>query len=566
MTMQTMVLISLVLAMIPCGLFILNLLFYRRLQGVSDAARAGEAGFDSRMSVLVPARNEEKNIRPMLESVLANRGVDFELVVLDDHSTDGTAKIVRELAARDARVRLEDAPELPPGWCGKQHACHVLAERSRNPMLVFMDADVRLAPDALRRMTDFMQTRGIALASGVPRQELGTFSERLLIPLIHFVLLGYLPMFMMRWTTRAAFSAGCGQLFIVRRDAYRHTGGHSMIRATLHDGVKLPRLFRRTGFKTDLFDATDVATCRMYQTNSETWRGLGKNATEGLAAPGTIVPMTLLLFFGQVLPFALLGFGAAMDSSMFVLAALAVAFALLPRIIAARRFCQPLSSALLHPLGISALLAIQWLAFARKLLGQPMEWKGRAYSPASLPSKSVMVAARVLILVGLFLCGFQRSIAGESTNLVCSSFQLSDQFGTQHNISFPRTNVVVLTIADKKGNDEVDGWVVAVKERFGGRVDILGIADVDGVPGPLREFVRKKFQKARSHPVMMDWDGNVIRPFKPQKDHANVYVIGRQGCVMLHLAGVSKSESLKELFATLDHAAPDPAVKIEQTR
>ena len=86
------------------------------------------------------------------------------------------------------------------------------------------------------------------------------------------------------------------------------------------------------------------------------------------------------------------------------------------------------------------------------------------------------------------------------------------------------------------------------------------------VPGPLREFVRKKFQKARSHPVMMDWDGNVIRPFKPQKDHANVYVIGRQGCVMLHLAGVSKSESLKELFATLDHAAPDPAVKIEQTR
>lgn len=179
-----------------------------------------------------------------------------------------------------------------------------------------MDADVRLAPDALARMVSFMwrqasvpavaggfqppestvrtagdspenqcastQTtlsppgwkpgstagrdarRYVALASGVPRQELGTFSERLLLPLIHFVLLGYLPMFMMRWTRRAGFSAGCGQLFIAQAEAYHASGGHSAIRATLHDGVKLPRAFRRAGFQTDLLDATDIATCRMY--------------------------------------------------------------------------------------------------------------------------------------------------------------------------------------------------------------------------------------------------------------------------------------------------------------
>ena len=155
---------------------------------------------------------------------------------------------------------------MPAGWCGKQHACHVLAQRARHPLLVFIDADVRLAPDALARMAGFMEHSDVALASGVPFQELGTFSERLLIPLIHFILLGFLPMHLMRRTRLPALSAGCGQLFIARRDGYEQCGGHARLRDSLHDGIKLPRIFRRAGFATALFDATDLASCRMYHT------------------------------------------------------------------------------------------------------------------------------------------------------------------------------------------------------------------------------------------------------------------------------------------------------------
>jgi hypothetical protein len=226
---------------------------------------------------------------------------------------------------------------------------------------------------------------GIALASGVPHQRLGTFSERLLIPQIHFILLGYLPMPLMRWTRWAAFSAGCGQLFIARRDAYEAAGGHAMIRATLHDGVKLPRLFRRAGFKTDLFDATDVASCRMYHTNGETWRGLGKNATEGLAAPGTILPMTTLLFGGQVMPFLLAAFAPLLSASALAATLLACGLAYVPRLLAAALFRQPLGGALLHPLGVLALLAIQWLALVRQFAGKPAVWKGRRYDANSMP-------------------------------------------------------------------------------------------------------------------------------------------------------------------------------------
>ncbi len=378
MNWDALALIALALAAIPAVLTLVNWFFYRP---IATARRDSQS--QTPISVLIPARNEETNIAATLESVLANRGAEFEVVVLDDHSTDRTAEIVAAFAARDARVRLEHAPALPAGWCGKPHACHVLAERAKYDTFVFIDADVRLAPDALERMGDFMRKSQAALASGVPRQELGTFSERLLLPQIHFVLLGYLPLPVMRWTTSPAFSAGCGQLFVIRRAEYESVGGHMPIRDTLHDGVKLPRLFRRHGFKTELFDATDVAACRMYRTNAEVWQGLGKNATEGLAAPGTILPMSLLLFGGQVLPFLLLLVLSVMEFSGVLATCGAIVLAWLPRLMGVRRFRQPLGSALLHPIGVLALLAIQWLALVRQIAGKPSVWKGRSYNSAA---------------------------------------------------------------------------------------------------------------------------------------------------------------------------------------
>ncbi len=380
MTADPLAWLALILAAVPAALFCLNRWVYRRLPPAADSVDSGPA-----LSVLIPARNEEANIGATLDAILASRGVEFEVVVLDDASTDRTAALVAERAARDPRVRLEVAPPLPAGWCGKQHACWQLARHARHPLLVFLDADVRLAPDALVRMRAFMLRRGAALASGVPRQELVTFSERLLLPLIHFVLLGYLPMFAMRWFRWSAFGAGCGQLFIARAEAYRACGGHDRIRATLHDGVKLPKVFRRAGFMTDLFDATDLATCRMYRSNAETWRGLAKNATEGLAAPGAIGPMTLLLAGGQVLPLALLMTASCALTGEGLRAALgALGCAYLPRLLGVVWFRHPLGSALLHPLGVLALLLIQWAALVQHLLGRPATWKGRSYGPDSL--------------------------------------------------------------------------------------------------------------------------------------------------------------------------------------
>jgi hypothetical protein len=336
---------------------------------------------------LIPARNEARTIRTAIEAALHSQHVTLEVLVLDDDSTDATAQIVRDIAARDARVRLLPGPPLPPGWCGKQHACAVLAAHTAQPLLAFLDADVRLAPQGLARLAAFLDASGAALVSGLPRQETGSLLERLLMPLMHFLLLGFLPLRGMRRSRHPAYGAGCGQLFMARRQAYMYAGGHAAIRTSLHDGLTLPRAFRTAGLPTDLCDATTVATCRMYRSAREVWHGLAKNATEGLAQPALLGPATALLFGGQVLPVILCGLGAFGQLSSWAcgLAVLGLAAAYYPRLRAVRRFEQSWLGALLHPLGSLIFLVLQWYAWTRAVCGRPATWKGRAYSASTQP-------------------------------------------------------------------------------------------------------------------------------------------------------------------------------------
>ncbi len=380
--MSIVIVLAFCCATVPAVLWVWNMLLYREPE-FGSCAETGSCALPTAVSVLIPARNEERVIAASLASLLASRGVEIEIVVLDDASTDRTAEIVRGFAEKDARVRLRTSAPLPRGWNGKQHACYSLAAAARSDVLCFLDADVRLAPEALASMTAFLRRSGSDLVSGFPRQETDSPLECLLLPLIHFVLLSYLPLAGMRVLSAPGFAVGCGQFLMVRRDAYRKSGGHAEIRNTMHDGLLLPHLFRRHGLRTDIADLTHLATCRMYHNASEVWRGLAKNATEGMAAPARILPFTFLLFCGQVLPL-LLAISVVIAPASYshgarslILAALAASF--IPRLVSVWKYRQSLYSALVHPLGVSVLLLLQWYAFLRKMAGQQVTWKERAY-------------------------------------------------------------------------------------------------------------------------------------------------------------------------------------------
>ncbi len=332
------------------------------------------------ISILIPARNEEQNIAAAVEGALAATGIALEVVVLDDGSTDRTAEIVHAIARKDDRVRLEAAPPLPAGWCGKQHACTRLAELARHDLLLFIDADVTLAPDAPGRLAAFLDRQGASLVSAFPRQETVTFLEKLLIPLIEFILLGYLPMQAGRWFRLSGFGAGCGQVFLAERKAYETAGGHAAIRTTLHDGVRLPRLFRKAGFHTDLCSGVGLIDCRMYRNAGEVWSGLLKNAHEGIANPGSILPFSILLAGGSIVPWAMTAWALFVPGSNIpaIMALAILALSLFPRTLNTIRFRQSPLGLVLHPVSVLLFLVIQWQSFFRLVAGRKPTWKGRS--------------------------------------------------------------------------------------------------------------------------------------------------------------------------------------------
>ncbi len=365
--------LMLVLAALPLGVALANLRLLRTPGGTPT----------HRVSVLIPARNEEGNIGTVVASALANDHPDFEVVVLDDHSTDATAEIVRAMAQSDRRVRLELAPPLPAGWCGKQHACHVLGQRASGDLFLFVDADVTLASDALHRIDGFMSARpSVGLASGVPRQTAASMAELLTVPMINFLLLGYLPLWIMRRRPAdPSLAAGCGQLMAVRREPYLRAGGHEPIRTTMHDGLKLPRLLRRSGVATDLFDGTAVAACRMYKGWRQVWGGFSKNAAEGMATWRSLPVWTVLLGGGHLLPFLLVPIFLVRGTSdlRLVLALCACLASLAARLVIGHRVRDDKLAALFHPAGVVVTLAIQWTALAGLRRNKAAVWRGRSY-------------------------------------------------------------------------------------------------------------------------------------------------------------------------------------------
>jgi len=376
---------SLVAAVQPLLLGVVNMARYRRAPELAEIAAETRP---LRVAVCIPARNEKANIEACVRSVLASREVDVRAYVYDDESTDGTGEIVARLAAEDARVVVVPRRPLPAGWNGKQHACFRMAEHGLgyDPALewfLFTDADVRLEPDAVARALGFALRSKSSLVSTVPREITGTIGEMLLVPLIHFVLMSYLPIGRMRSTLDPAASAACGQFILVSRAAYRAAGtgteyGHAGFKDSMHDGVKFPRAVRRAGLRTDLYDGTESVSCRMYRGFGETWRGFAKNAYEGLGSLGLLVFITVYHALGQVLPWIVVALAAvgAQWSLGASLAAAAVGCALLGRALLAARFRQSWWNIPLHLASIVALSAVQWRSLWLHRTGK-RSWKGR---------------------------------------------------------------------------------------------------------------------------------------------------------------------------------------------
>jgi chlorobactene glucosyltransferase len=354
------------------GLVIRNLRDYAPLSARKPAR-------SERVSILVPARNEAQNIAACLQGLLAQDYANLEIIVLDDCSEDDTAERVRRLMERDSRLRLISGQPIPPGWAGKVWACSQLAKEATGEWLLFVDADTRAQPALVGSALAFAQETNAAMVSTFPRQVTVTFWERIALPMVHFLLLTFLPIRQVWESPNPAFAAACGQFELFRRDAYAQIGGHAAIPASFHDGLQLGRRIKAAGLTLRLFDGTELIACRMYQGGSQVWNGFTRNAYEGIGSMGALIGLTVMQGTLFLAPFGFLAAGAFIGASWAWVCAGQVALIYAVRTLLARRF-GGLGVVWLHPLAAVTLLAIQWGSWLKSRRKTGIAWKGRAYA------------------------------------------------------------------------------------------------------------------------------------------------------------------------------------------
>ncbi len=265
------------------------------------------------VSILIPARNEEKNIASLLESIEAEREcgrVDLEVLVLDDHSSDGTRDKIVSSPGYGFYVTLIEGSAVPAGWTGKNWACHQLATRARGNILLFVDADVSYSGEAVAKTLSLFQNRKISMVSVFPKQIAKTFFEKMAVPLIDFLLLSFLPLRFVTFFKSPALAAANGQWLAFRTESYRLIGGHASVKGEVLEDMKIARRAKSMGETMATLIGGETPVCRMYRGLGDLWPGLSKNTFDLLGGnTASFVGIFGILFFLDLLPWILLGTG-----------------------------------------------------------------------------------------------------------------------------------------------------------------------------------------------------------------------------------------------------------------
>jgi hypothetical protein len=337
-----------------------------------------------RVSVLVPARDEADHIGLTLTDLLACQGVaNMELLVLDDGSTDATPAILASIS--DARLRVLHGPNTrpPEGWLGKPWACHRLARQANGSVLVFADADVRFAPEAIAAAVAALRAGRFAMVAPAPRQVAETWCERLVQPLLAWSWLSTMPLRWAETSLRPALSSANGQFLVCDATAYWAAGGHRAVRGQVMEDIALMRAVKASGGYAATLDGTQLARTRMYRDAGEVVDGYGKSLWSAFGGPVGSAAVVATLVLGYVVPAAAAVVGPG--PRLRAVGACGYAAGVIGRVVTARRMSDRLwPDAATHPASILAFAALNAVSWARHRRGTNL-WKGRPVTASAAP-------------------------------------------------------------------------------------------------------------------------------------------------------------------------------------
>jgi chlorobactene glucosyltransferase len=333
-----------------------------------------------RVSILVPARDEERNIEECVISLLNQDYPDFEVIVLDDHSKDNTLSILTRLASHDNRLQIIEGRPLPEGWLGKHWACHQLDQAATGELILFVDADTRHTHDMLMDSISALLAEHADLVTAFPREEVVTWGERLLVPVIGFGILTFIPIRLVQRFRLAALSVTIGQFMLFRREAYDAIGGYSSVKAEIVDDMVLGRRIITNGLEWRLLDGTHHISCRMYHGFWEAVGGFSKSIFAvfdyrilpyffGWLLVGTVFLEPVVALVSRWMRYPL-------TSIPVEYAATSVVLSIILWMVAYRRFKFPAYLVFYYPLSLALFIAVVIRSFFQTATGTAA-WKDR---------------------------------------------------------------------------------------------------------------------------------------------------------------------------------------------
>lgn len=342
----------------------------------------GHLSESPRVSVCVPARNEERDLEACLVSLLNQDYPDFEVIVVDDNSTDRTLEIIESLKERYPSLIPVRGAELPPDWYGKPFALHQAVENSQGDILLFTDADPVFRSYALKTAVEEMQNHSLDMLTLLPGAKFGSFWERAVQPLI-FAFIAALARFGKVNDPESEAAMGIGAFLMIRREVYDRVGGHASLKQVILEDIGMGRLLKQAGARIRIANGREIYSLRMYHSLKEIWTGWRKNIF--LAMKKSVVKTFYYIFWVLgfvVTPWLVVGVHFWMGSALGWQAMALAGLALL--LVTQATLCYELKLqqryALLFPLGALVMAAIMINSMLHVLFRGHAEWRGRTYS------------------------------------------------------------------------------------------------------------------------------------------------------------------------------------------
>ena len=339
------------------------------------------------ISICIPARNEDRVIERCVTSALKQDYPNYEVLVLDDNSTDNTTQILEQLSGIIANLKHLKGTPKPDNWLGKPWACHQLSRAAKGDILVFIDADVWLEPNALIDTVSNIQNKDAITVW--PQQKLISFWENMTVPLVYFALFTLLPAVYVerppRWmpnflhsTFNTKFVAACGQFFAFKRSSYDLINGHESVKEQVVEDMELAKNLKSNGLKLQMLHGLNSVYCRMYTSHQDIWNGFIKNFFAGFGSILEFIFMGIIHFLVFLFPIITLTIGFMNDQNQIIFLSLIIfVIIFIQRTLLSIRFKWNIIFGLLHPFSVLWFQILGVISIINKVFGIKTSWKGR---------------------------------------------------------------------------------------------------------------------------------------------------------------------------------------------